>query len=241
MRTGILAKKIGMTRVFGEDGAHVPVTVLQMESCQVLDRITEERNGYTAVQLGVGAKKKNVNKAQRDQFGKLKIEPKAKLGEFRVTPENLLDVGAEISADHFIPGCYVDVQGISIGKGYAGVMKRHNFGGLRATHGVSVSHRAPGSTGQRQDPGRVFPGKKMAGQLGAETVTVQNLQVVEVDVAEGLILVKGAIPGAKGGWVRVTDAVKKPLKEGLPFPAALRKQEAAAEAAPAAEAEEKKD
>jgi len=233
MRTGVIARKLGMTRIFSEEGRHVPVTVLQMEKCQVIAQMTDEKNGYTSVQLGVGkAKVKNVSKQMRGHFAKSKVEPSQKLAEFRVSPENLVEIGAEITADHFVKGAYVDVQGTSIGKGFAGAMKRHNFKGLRATHGISISHRSHGSTGQCQDPGKVFKGKKMAGHMGAEAVTVQNLMVVDVDVDEGLILVRGAVPGSKGGWVKVIDAVKKPLAKDLPFPAAVR---AVAKDAPKAE------
>jgi len=230
MRTGLIAQKLGMTRVFAEDGSHVPVTVLKVDTCQVVDVRTEDKHGYNAVQLGIGkAKVKNVSKAQRGHFAKAKVEPKAKLAEFRVSKDALLEVGAELSVTHFLPGQFVDVVGITIGKGFAGSMKRWNFGGLRATHGVSVSHRSHGSTGNRQDPGRTFPGKKMAGHLGVERVTTQNLVVVSADEAEGLLLIKGAIPGHDGGYVRVSDAVKRKAPKGLPFPAALKgKAEAAA-------------
>ncbi len=223
MRTGLIAKKVGMTRVFDDEGRHVPVTVLSMDGCQVVSVMTEEKNGYSAVQLGVGqAKVKNVTKAKRGHFAKAKVEPKQKVAEFRVSNDALLEVGAELSAEHFVPGQFIDVAGQSIGKGFAGAMKRHNFGGMRATHGVSVSHRAHGSTGQCQDPGKVFKGKKMAGHMGAERVTVQNLQVVRVDAERGLILVKGSVPGTKNGWVYVSDAVKKKMPEDLPFPAKLK-------------------
>ena len=231
MRTGVIAKKLGMTRVFAEDGAHVPVTVLQLDGCQVVGQRTQERDGYVALQLGAGAKKaKNTNKAQRETFAKAEVEPKAYVTEFRVDADGLLDVGAELSAEHFVVGQKVDIQGETIGKGFAGAMKRWNFGGLRATHGVSISHRSHGSTGQCQDPGKVFKGKKMAGHLGAVRVTTQNLQVVKTDADRGLILVKGAVPGSKGGWVTVKDAVKKAAPAGIPLPAAVRS------AAPAAEA-----
>ncbi|KAB7740273.1 50S ribosomal protein L3 [Parvibaculum sedimenti] len=224
MRSGVIVKKVGMTRLFMEDGRHVPVTVLKLDNLQVVSQRTEEKNGYTAVQLGTGlAKVKNVANAQRGQFSRAEVEPKLKLVEFRVSPENLLDVGVEITADHFVEGQYVDVSGTSIGKGFAGVMKRHNFGGLRATHGVSVSHRSHGSTGQRQDPGKVFKGKKMAGHLGAERVTTQNLEVVRTDVERGLIMVKGAVPGSKGGYVLVRDAVKSKLPDSVPTPGAFRR------------------
>jgi large subunit ribosomal protein L3 len=230
MRTGLIAQKVGMTRIFADDGSHVPVTVLKVDTCQVVDVRTQEKHGYNAVQLGVGkAKVKNVSKAQRGSFAKSKVEPKAKLAEFRVSKDGLLEVGAEISVTHFVPGQFVDVIGTTIGKGFAGSMKRWNFGGLRATHGVSVSHRSHGSTGNRQDPGRTFPGKKMAGHLGVEQVTTQNLTVVSTDEAEGLILIKGAVPGHDGGYVLISDAVKRAAPKGLPFPAALKgKAEAAA-------------
>ena len=223
MRSGVIAQKIGMTRVYNEAGEHVPVTVLRMENCQVVAQRTEEKNGYTAVQLGVGlAKVKNTLKPLRGQFAAAKVEPKAKLAEFRVSPDNLLEVGVEITADHFVPGQKVDVTGTTIGKGFQGVMKRHNFGGGRATHGNSISHRSHGSTGQRQDPGKVFKGKKMAGHMGHQRVTTQNLEVVSTDTERGLILVRGAVPGAKGAWIMVRDAVKAPLPEEAPLPAAIR-------------------
>lgn len=238
MRTGLLAQKMGMTRVFTEEGRHVPVTVLKMDGCQVVAVRTEGKDGYNAVQLGTGAARvKNVNKARRGHFAKAKVAPKSKLAEFRVSADGLLDVGAELSADHFVAGQFVDVTGTSIGKGFAGAMKRHNFSGLRASHGVSLSHRAHGSTGNSQDPGKVFKGKKMAGHLGDARVTTQNLEVVSTDEARGLILIKGAVPGAKGSWVLVHDAVKRAAPDGLPFPAALRGgSDAAAEDAPAEEA-----
>jgi large subunit ribosomal protein L3 len=230
MRTGLLAQKMGMTRIFTADGSHVPVTVLKVEDCQVVAVRTDEKNGYNAVQLGVGkAKVKNVSKAQRGHFAKSKVEPKKKLAEFRVSKENLLEVGAELSVAHFVDGQFVDVVGTTIGKGFAGVMKRWNFGGLRATHGVSVSHRSHGSTGNRQDPGRTFPGKKMAGHLGVERVTTQNLKVVQTDADQGLIYVHGAVPGHEGAFVLVKDAVKRALPKEAPKPAALKaKAEAAA-------------
>ncbi|MBO6563013.1 MAG: 50S ribosomal protein L3 [Nisaea sp.] len=237
MRSGVIAQKMGMTRVFTETGDHVPVTVLKMDNCQVVGVRTEETDGYTAVQLGVGAAKvKRVSKPMRGHFAKAKVEPKRKLAEFRVSPDALLEVGAEITADHFVAGQKVDVVGTSIGKGFAGAMKRHNFGGLRASHGVSISHRSHGSTGNSQDPGRVWKGKKMAGHLGDERVTTQNLEVVQLDADRGLILVKGSVPGAKGGWVLISDAVKAKLPENLPFPGAVRTPAAAAEAEVAAEA-----
>ena len=223
MRSGVIAQKVGMTRVFTDDGKHIPVTVLKLDGCQVVGHRTNEKNGYVAVQLGAGSVKvKNLTRAERGHFAKATVEPRRRLTEFRVSPDNLIDVGAEIRADHFIAGQYVDASGISIGKGFAGAMKRHNFGGLRASHGVSVSHRSHGSTGQCQDPGRVFKGKKMAGHMGQVRVTTQNLEVVSTDPDRGLILVKGAIPGAKGGWVQLRDSVKKPLPDGVPMPGAFR-------------------
>ncbi|MDH7640838.1 50S ribosomal protein L3 [Sphingomonas oryzagri] len=222
MRTGVIAKKMGMTRLFQEDGRHVPVTVLQLEGLQVIARRTADNDGYTAVQLGAGAAKaKNVAKPQRGHFGKAEVEPKAVVCEFRVTEDNLLDVGAEISADHYVAGQLVDIQGRTQGKGFAGAMKRWGFGGLRATHGVSVSHRSHGSTGNRQDPGKVFKNKKMAGHMGDRNRTQQNLEIVRTDAARGLLFVKGSVPGSKGGWLFVKDAVKEALPEGVPFPAAL--------------------
>jgi len=223
MRTGLIAEKVGMTRVFDEAGTHVPVTVLKVDNCQVVAQRTAERDGYTAVQLGIGkAKVKNVGKPMRGHFAKAKVEPKRKLVEFRVSADALIEVGAELTAAHFQPGQFVDVTAKSIGKGFAGVMKRYNFRGLRASHGVSISHRSHGSTGQRQDPGRTFKGKKMAGHMGDARVTTQNLKVVSVDADRGLIMIKGAVPGAPGGFVLVQDAKKRPAPEGLPFPAALR-------------------
>ncbi len=223
MRTGVIAKKLGMTRVFAEDGAHVPVTILQLDGCQVVGQRTQERDGYVALQLGAGSKKaKNTNKAQRESFAKLEVEPKAYVTEFRIDADAMMDVGSEFSADHFVAGQKVDVQAETIGKGFAGAMKRWNFGGLRATHGVSVSHRSLGSTGQRQDPGRTFKGKKMAGQLGQETVTTQNLTVVRVDVERGLIMIKGAVPGSEGTYVKVRDAIKRALPANAPKPGAFR-------------------
>ncbi|WP_374376521.1 50S ribosomal protein L3 [Dongia sp.] len=230
MRTGLIAQKLGMTRVFAEDGAHVPVTLLKVAGCQVIAVRTEEQNGYNAVQLGLDkAKVKNVSKAQRGHFAKAKVEPKKKIAEFRVTKDALLEVGAELSAEHFIAGQFVDVTGTTIGKGFAGSMKRWNFGGLRASHGVSVSHRSHGSTGNRQDPGRTFPGKKMAGHLGDERVTTQNLKVVGTDPALGIVMVKGAVPGHEGSYVLIKDAVKRPLPKEAPFPAALKAKAEAAE------------
>ncbi|MGH1456742.1 MAG: 50S ribosomal protein L3 [Alphaproteobacteria bacterium] len=237
MRTGLIARKEGMSRIFDEDGRHVPVTVLKVDECQVIAVRSEEKDGYVAVQLGAGkAKVKRTSKQNRGHFAKAKVEPKKKLAEFRVSNENIIDIGAEIGANHFIAGQYVDVTGTSIGKGFAGAMKRHNFGGMRASHGVSVSHRAHGSTGQCQEPGKVFKGKKMAGQMGAERVTTQNLEIVAIDEEDNLILVKGAVPGCKQGWVLISDAVKKPAPEGVPLPAGFRKDaKATQEDAPAAE------
>lgn len=231
-RVGLIARKEGMTRIFDEDGRHVPVTVLKVEACQVVAVRSEDKDGYVAVQLGAGkAKVKRVSKQNRGHFAKAKVEPKQKMAEFRVANENILEVGALLSVNHFIAGQYVDVTGTSIGKGFAGAMKRHNFGGMRASHGVSISHRAHGSTGQCQEPGKVFKGKKMAGQLGDARVTTQNLQVVAVDEEDGLILVKGAVPGAKSGWVLINDAVKKPAPEGVPYPAGLKEEAKPAEEA----------
>jgi large subunit ribosomal protein L3 len=211
--------------------------VLKVDNCQVVAQRTEEKNGYTALQLGVGlAKVKNTPRAERGHFAKASVEPKRKVAEFRVSPDNLIDVGAEITADHFVVGQFVDVTGTSKGKGFQGVMKRWNFGGGRATHGNSLSHRIPGSTGQRQDPGKVFKGKKMAGHLGDERVTSQNLKIVKTDAERGLIMVEGAVPGAKGGFILVRDAVKRKLPDGVPMPGAVKKREAAAATAPAAEA-----
>src|SRR5437016_10355410 len=233
MRTGLLARKLGMTRIFAAEGNHVPVTVLRIDNCQVVAVRTQERDGYTALQLGVGsAKTKNVTKPQRGHFAKAKVEPKACLAEFRVSEDALLPVGSEITAAHFLPGQHVDVVGVSIGKGFAGGMKRHNFRGLRASHGVSISHRSLGSTGQRQDPGKTFKNKKMAGHLGAARVTTQSLEIVATDAAKGLVLVKGSVPGSENGWVLIRDAVKRKPPEGLPFPAALRGDETAAEPEP---------
>jgi large subunit ribosomal protein L3 len=237
MRSGIIAKKVGMTRLFMEDGKQIPVTVLQLDKLQVVAQRTAEKDGYTAVQLGAGsAKVKRVSKAMRGHFAAAKVEPKRKVAEFRVSADNLIGVGEEISAEHFLEGQKVDVSGTSIGKGFQGAMKRHNFGGLRASHGVSISHRSHGSTGQCQDPGKVFKGKKMAGHMGAARVTTQNLEVIKTDADRGLIMIKGAVPGSKGGWVTVKDSVKKKLPDGVPFPAGLKAAvaaEAPAEAAPA--------
>ena len=238
LRSGVIAKKLGMTRLFLEDGRQVPVTVLQLDNLQVVAQRTAEKDGYSAVQLGAGtAKAKRTTSAMRGHFAKAKVEPKRKIAEFRVSPENLIDVGEEITADHYFEGQFVDIAGTSIGKGFAGAMKRHNFGGLRASHGVSISHRSHGSTGQCQDPGKVFKGKKMAGHLGAVRVTTQNLQVVRTDSDRGLIMVKGSVPGSKGGWVTIKDAVKKPFPENAILPAALKSAgEAAKKAAEAAAA-----
>jgi len=234
MRSGVIAKKLGMTRLFMEDGRQIPVTVLQMENVQVVANRTAEKDGYSAVQLGAGvAKAKNTSKAMRGHFAVAKVEPKRKIAEFRVAPENLIEVGEEITADHYAEGQFVDIAGTSIGKGFAGAMKRHNFGGLRASHGVSISHRSHGSTGQCQDPGRVFKGKKMAGHMGAARVTTQNLQVVRTDAERGLLMIKGAVPGSKGGWVTIKDAVKKAAPADIPFPAALRSAAKPAAEAPA--------
>ena len=230
MRSGILAQKVGMTRVWSEDGTNIPVTVLKLDNCQVVATLNEEKHGYTAVQLGAGKRKvKHTTQAMRGHFAKAQVEPKRKLAEFRVDADKLLSVGDELIADHFIAGQYVDVAGTSIGKGFAGAMKRHNFGGLRASHGVSISHRSHGSTGQCQDPGRVFKGKKMAGHMGARRVTVQNLEVVSTDAKRGLVLVKGAVPGHKDGWVLVSDAVKKAVPSDVPMPAGVRAVEASAD------------
>ena len=241
MRSGVIARKVGMTRVFMDDGRQVPVTVLQLDKLQVVAQRTPDRDGYSAVQLGAGtAKVKRVSQPMRGHFATAKVEPKRKLAEFRVAPENLIDVGEEITADHYFEGQYVDVCGTSIGKGFAGGMKRHNFRGLEMTHGVSIAHRSHGSTGQCQDPGRVFKGKKMAGHMGAARVTTQNLQIVRTDADRGVIMIKGAVPGPKGGWVTVKDAVKKATPENLILPAALKSaadeakrqaEEAAAQAA----------
>ena len=247
LRSGVLAKKVGMTRLFMEDGRQIPVTVLHVDNLQVVAQRTVEKDGYTAVQLGAGTPKvKRVSKAMRGHFAAAKVEPKRKVAEFRVAPENLIEVGEEIIAAHYFEGQFVDVSGTSIGKGFAGAMKRHNFGGLRASHGVSVSHRSHGSVGQCQDPGRIFKGKKMAGHMGSARITTQNLQVVKTDADRGLIMVKGAVPGSKGGWVTVKDAVKKPIPENVIYPAALRSAaeeasrlaEEAAAAKAAAEAEQ---
>lgn len=238
MRSGVIAQKVGMTRIFTEDGRHLPVTVLKLDQCQVVAQRTSEKDGYTALQLGAGlAKIKRVTKPMRGHFAVANVLPKRKLAEFRVSPENMIDVGAEITADHFLEGQHVDASGTSIGKGFAGAMKRHNFKGLRATHGVSISHRSHGSTGQCQDPGKVFKGKKMAGHMGNVSVTTQNLEVVRTDIDRGLIMVKGAVPGSKGGWVVIRDAVKRALPDGVPMPGAFRMTETPAADAPAGEVE----
>ncbi|MDA0361787.1 MAG: 50S ribosomal protein L3 [Proteobacteria bacterium] len=222
LRSGVIAKKVGMTRLFLDDGKQVPVTVLQLDKLQVVANRTLDRDGYSAVQLGAGtAKVSRTSKPMRGHFAVAKVEPKRKIAEFRVTPENLINVGEEITANHYFEGQYVDVSGTSIGKGFAGAMKRHNFKGLRASHGVSISHRSHGSTGQCQDPGKVFKGKKMAGHMGAARVTTQNLQVVKTDIELGIIMIKGAVPGSKGGWVTIKDAVKKKLSDNIIYPAAL--------------------
>lgn len=239
MRAGLVGKKLGMTRLFDGSGNHVPVTVVDVSGCQVVAQRTADRDGYTALQLGVGkAKVKNVSKPMRGHFAKAQVEPKQKLVEFRVEEDGLVDVGAELAASHFVSGQKVDVSGTSIGKGFAGAMKRWNFGGLRATHGVSISHRSHGSTGHCQDPGKVFKGKKMAGHMGDEQITTQNLEVIAVDEGRDLVMVKGAVAGSKGGWVIIKDAVKKKAPDGLPFPAAIKsaaQDNAPAQDAPAAE------
>src|SRR3984957_14127402 len=238
MRTGVIAKKLGLTRLFDEAGTHVPVTVLSLDGCQVTAQRTKAKDGYVALQLGVGAKKpKNTSKAERGHFAKALVEPKRHLAEFRVSEDNLIDVGAEFTADHFMPGQSVDVSGITIGKGFQGGIKRWHFGGLRATHGVSVSHRSLGSTGQRQDPGRTFRGKKMAGHMGQDAVTTLNLTVFRVDAERGLIILKGAVPGAEGGYVKIRDAVKRAAPANLPKPGAYKGAGAEAPAQPAAEPE----
>jgi len=247
MRTGVIAQKVGMTRLFTEQGEHVPVTVLRLAQCQVVGHRSKDKNGYVALQLGSGPRRVgNMSKADRGYFAKANIEPKRKLAEFRVSDDAMIPVGAEITADHFVPGQFVDVCGISIGKGWAGAMKRWNFAGLRASHGVSISHRSIGGTGGRQDPGKTFKGKKMSGHLGAERVTTLNLRVVSTDVERGLILVEGAVPGGKGGWIAVRDAVKKALPKEVPKPGKFKlaegakpeaKAEAPAEAKPEVKAE----
>src|SRR3954452_17331093 len=235
MRSGVIAQKVGMTRVFTDAGVHVPVTVLRLANCQVVAHRTQDKDGYVALPLGSGTLKvKNVTKAERGNFAVAKVEPKRKVVEFRVSEDALLPVGAEITADHFVPGQYVDVTGTSIGKGFAGGMKRWNFGGLRASHGVSISHRSIGSTGGRQDPGKTFKNKKMPGHMGVDRVTTLNLKVVQTDVERGLILVEGAVPGVAGGWIYVRDAVKKPLPKEAPKPGKFKVSEQA-DAAPAAQ------
>jgi large subunit ribosomal protein L3 len=232
MRSGLIAQKLGMTRIYTDEGTQVPVTVLKVDNCQVVAQKTADKHGYTAVQLGVGVPKiKRLTKAERGHFAAAKVEPKRKLQEFRVSPDNTIPVGAEITVDHFVPGQFVDVTGTTMGKGFAGGMKRWNFGGLRATHGVSISHRSIGSTGNRQDPGKVFKNKKMPGHLGAEQVTTQNIVVVKTDKERGLIMVKGSVPGVKGAWVAVRDAVKRKLPDGAPKPGAFTAQAAPAAAA----------
>src|SRR6201994_2932845 len=234
MRTGVIAKKLGMTRFFDEAGSHVPVTVLALDGCQVVGQRTKDKDGYVALQLGAGAKKaKNTNQALRGQFAKALVEPKRTVGEFHVSEDMLIEIGAELTADHFVPGQKVDIQGVTKGKGFAGGMKRWNFGGLRATHGVSVSHRSIGSTGGRQDPGKTWKNKKMAGHMGVDRITTLNLRVVQTDVARGLILVEGAVPGSKGGWISVRDAVKKALPKDAPKPGNFKLANAGKEAAPA--------
>ena len=238
MRSGVIAQKVGMTRVFTDAGEHVPVTVLKVDNCQVVAHRTKDKNGYTALQVGVGkAKVKNVSAAERGRFAVAKVEPKKKLAEFRVSDDAVIPVGAEITADHFVAGQFVDVTGVSTGKGFAGGIKRWNFGGLRATHGVSISHRSIGSTGGRQDPGKTFKNKKMPGHLGVDRVTTQNLRVVQTDAERGLILVEGAVPGVAGGWIYVRDAVKRKLPKGVPMPGKFREAANGTEAAaPAPEA-----
>ena len=233
MRTGVITQKIGMTRLFLDDGRHVPVTVLKLDGCQVVSTRTDEKDGYSAVQLGSGfAKAKRLTKADRGHFAKSEVEPKKKLAEFRVDAKNLLEVGDLIQADHFVPGQKVDVTGVTIGRGFTGAMKRWNFAGLEASHGVSISHRSLGGTGGRQDPGRTFKNKKMHGHYGVDNVTTQNLEVAKVDVERGLIMIRGAVPGSKGGWVMVRDAVKRPHKD-LPMPGSVKKRDAAPAAAKA--------
>ncbi len=237
LRTGLIGRKVGMTRILQEDGTHVPVTLVNVSGNRVVNQATQEKRGYTAVSLGYGEKKaKKVNKPSKQHFAKLKVTPPQMEKEFRVSEDALLDIGAELKADHFVEGGFVDVTAQSIGKGFAGVMKRHNFGGLRASHGVSISHRSHGSTGQCQDPGRVFKGKKMAGQMGNKQVTAQNIKVLNVDVEQGLVALHGSVPGSKGSYVYLTDAVKKKMSDNLPFPASIVQAGGkAAEAAPQAE------
>jgi large subunit ribosomal protein L3 len=236
MRTGVITQKVGMTRLFLEDGRHVPVTVLKLDGCQVVATRSEEKDGYSAVQLGLGyAKPKRLTKAERGQFAKAEVEPKRKLAEFRVDEASLLEVGDVLQADHFVAGQKVDVTGVTIGRGFSGAMKRWNFRGLEASHGVSVSHRSLGGTGGRQDPGKTFKNKKMHGHYGVDRVTTQNVEVAKVDVERGLIMIRGAVPGSKGGWVMVRDAVKQDLPKEAPMPASVRKPEKAAPAAEKAE------
>jgi large subunit ribosomal protein L3 len=240
MRTGVITTKLGMTRLLTEKGEHIPVTMLQMDECQVISQRTQEKDGYTAVQIGAGkAKVKNVSKAMRGHFSKAKVEPKKVVTEFRIAPEAMLNVGDTLTVEHYTKGQYVDATGTSIGKGFAGVMKRHNFAGLRASHGVSISHRSQGSTGMCQDPGKVFKGKKMAGHMGSEQVTVQNLEIVMTDADRNLILVKGAVPGHKGSIVYLSDAVKIARAETAPFPAGLKSDMKAKSAEESASAEAK--
>ena len=223
MRSGLIAQKLGMTRIFTADGSHVPVTVLELQNCQVVGQRTADKDGYVALQLGAGqAKVKNTTKAERGQFAVAKVEPKRHVAEFRVDEANLIEVGAQLQADHFVEGQLVDVTGTSIGKGFAGGMKRWNFGGLRATHGVSVSHRSIGSTGGRQDPGKTFKNKKMPGHMGDRRITTQNVKVVKTDVERGLIMIQGSVPGAKGAWIMIKDAVKKPAPQGAAFPGSFK-------------------
>jgi large subunit ribosomal protein L3 len=227
MRTGVITQKVGMTRLFLEDGKHVPVTVLKLDGCQVVATRKLEKDGYTAVQLGSGfAKPKRLTKADRGNFAKAEVEPKKKLAEFRVDPANLLEIGDVIKADHFVAGQKVDVTGVTLGHGFSGAMKRWNFRGLEATHGVSISHRSLGGTGGRQDPGKTFKNKKMHGHFGVDRVTTLNLEIAKVDVERGLIMIRGAVPGSKGGWVMVRDAVKKPLPKDVPMPGSVQKREA---------------
>lgn len=233
-RTGLIGRKLGMTRLFGESGAHIPVTVVDVTGNVVVAQRSQERDGYVALQLGYGAAKpKNVSQPQRGHFAKAKVEPRRRLKEFRVSEDAVVDVGAELTADHFIAGQLVDVTGDTIGKGFAGAMKRHNFGGLRATHGVSISHRSHGSTGNSQDPGKVWKGKKMAGQMGAKQRTTQHLEIARIDAERGLIMIKGAVPGAEGGFLYIRDAVRRPTPEGVPMPAAIKASDAPAEPEPA--------
>jgi large subunit ribosomal protein L3 len=237
MRTGVVAQKVGMMRVFADSGEHIPVTVLRLAGCQVVGHRTKDKNGYVALQLGAGTRRvKNVSKPERGHFAVSKVEPKRKVVEFRVTDDALIPVGAEITADHFVVGQFVDVTGTSVGKGFAGGMKRWNFGGLRASHGVSISHRSIGSTGGRQDPGKTFKNKKMPGHMGVDRITTLNLRVVQTDTERGLILVEGAVPGAKGGWITVRDAVKKALPKDAPKPGKFREAAAEAKSAPKADA-----